>query len=41
LYPLPPTVDFLRDDLATRGLRITRHEQELLRDLQEAAAQAR
>lgn len=31
------TVDFLRDDFATtRGLRLTRHERELLRDLQEA-----
>jgi hypothetical protein len=32
------TVDFLRDDFAaTRGLALTRHERELLRDLQEAA----
>jgi hypothetical protein len=35
------TVDFLGDDFATtRGLRLTRYEQELLRDLQEAAARA-
>jgi len=36
------TVDFLGDDFATtRSLRLTRYERELLRDLQEAAAQAR
>jgi hypothetical protein len=35
------TVDFLGDDFArTRSLRLTRYEQELLRDLEEAAAQA-